>query len=161
MQVLDSRRNFCHCAIGLPAVVSIYKGKTAKIGIVGARGVVHTLQFNGKLGGSVCNDLPNQRCPRNGKWTVRFWCLASKAHPLSSTPLKPSGFGKVMKVAPSARIPANTAAVRLFFERAAYSPTPAGKLVPGICSCFTHNEKSINDFASICAGVRLRLCLCC
>jgi hypothetical protein len=48
-----------------------------------------------------------------------------------------------------------------FFKRAAYSPTPAGKLVPGTCSCFIHNEKSINDFASIYAGLRLRLCLCC
>jgi hypothetical protein len=160
VQVLDSRRNFCHCAIGRAAVVSIYGDKTAKIHGVGARGVVHTPQFNGKLEGSVGNGPPNQRCPRNGKWTVCFLVPSSKTHPLSSTPLEPSGFGKVMKVAPSARIPANTAAAR-FFKRAAYSPTPAGKLVPGICSCFIHNEKSLNDFASICAGVRLRLCLCC
>jgi hypothetical protein len=54
------------------------------------------------------------------------------ANQLSSTPLKFRHFGKVMKVAPSARIPANTAAVHLGFKRAANSPTPAGTLDPGI-----------------------------
>jgi hypothetical protein len=36
---------------------------------VGARGVVHTPQFNGKQEGELGKSNPNLRCPRNGKWT--------------------------------------------------------------------------------------------
>jgi hypothetical protein len=36
---------------------------------VGARGVVHMPQFNGKQEGKFTPDRPNLRCPRNGKQT--------------------------------------------------------------------------------------------
>ena len=64
---------------------------------VGARGLVHGLQFNGKQEG-VPHSPPNLRCPRNGKQTSMGFDPA----PLSSH--KPLGAlkqatGKAMKVA--------------------------------------------------------------
>jgi hypothetical protein len=44
----------------------------SKIRPVGARGVVHRPQFNGKQEGAAEKSPPNLRCPRNGKWTNRY-----------------------------------------------------------------------------------------
>jgi hypothetical protein len=49
-----------------------------KIKVVGARGVVHTPQFNGKQEGYAKHGVPNLRCPRNGKWTRRKTPLLSQ-----------------------------------------------------------------------------------
>lgn len=77
---------------------------------VGARRPVHGLQFNGKQ-----EDVPrrtsNLRCPRNGKQTG-LYSIEDPAFILNHwTPLK-QVTGKVMKVALSARIPANKVEVR-------------------------------------------------
>ena len=64
--------------------------------VVGARGLVHGLQFNGKQGGAP-QRAPNLRCPRNGKQTDRHTAVPlSSQEPLVA--LKQAA-GKVMKVA--------------------------------------------------------------
>jgi hypothetical protein len=79
---------------------------------VGARGVVHTLQFNGKQEGRLTPSQPNLRCPRNGKQTRHLSPL--QVAPLSSlNHWTAPRSGKVMKVVLPARIPANKVVVRL------------------------------------------------
>jgi hypothetical protein len=46
---------------------------------VGARGVVHMPQFNGKQEGKFTQNRPNLRCPRNGKQTSRLRFLGGSA----------------------------------------------------------------------------------
>ena len=67
---------------------------------------VNGSQFNGKQEGKSHQGRPNLRCPRNGKQTG-LYSLKDPAFILNHwTPLK-QVTGKVMKVALSARIPAN------------------------------------------------------
>jgi len=80
----------------------------AKICLVGARGVVHTPQFNGKQEGLAVNSEPNLRCPRNGKWTNLFDFAA-----ITATERFEHALGKAMAVVPPARIPANKVDARL------------------------------------------------
>ena len=61
----------------------------------------------------------NLRCPRNGKRTsVGVWPLVKPDIPLSSlaTERFEHALGKAMKVAPSARIPANKVSCRVDFS---------------------------------------------
>jgi hypothetical protein len=51
-----------------PADFKVAERLAAKISSVGARSVVHMLQFNGKQEGRVARSTtPNLRCPRNGQ----------------------------------------------------------------------------------------------
>ena len=61
---------------------------------VGARGVVHMPQFNGKQEGDADTSEPNLRCPRNGKWTCRFDTAF-----ITVTERFEHALGKTMKVA--------------------------------------------------------------
>ncbi len=84
---------------------------------VGARGVVHMPQFNGKQEGRVHPNRPNLRCPRNGKQTrepkpFRVPPLSSRSHWITGL-VKGLCSGKAMEVVLSARIPANKVEVRL------------------------------------------------
>ncbi|BCO28082.1 hypothetical protein MIZ03_2975 [Rhodoferax lithotrophicus] len=47
-------------------VTDVALAHMARIHSVGARGMVHMPQFNGKQGGAQ-RSKPNLRCPRNGK----------------------------------------------------------------------------------------------
>ena len=83
---------------------------------VGARGVVHMPQFNGKQEGPFTPIGPNLRCPRNGKQTrdpKPFWFapLPSRSHWIAGL-VKGLCPGKAMEVDLSARIPANKVEVR-------------------------------------------------
>ena len=69
-----TRRSGAHL-VGQCTRAGCRQGRT-RILRVGARGVVHTPQFNGKQEGQADQAEPNLRCPRNGKWTNldRFRC---------------------------------------------------------------------------------------
>ncbi len=63
-------------------IVGFTQGSQSKIKIVGARGVVHTPQFNGKQEGRVAQrgSRLHLRCPRNGQWTNLSIPLSSICH---------------------------------------------------------------------------------
>jgi len=80
---------------------------------VGARGVVHAPQFNGKQEGEPARGEPNLRCPRNGKQTRRPVGASRRMLRFhhAATGCLSTGPGKAMEVVLPARIPANTVVV--------------------------------------------------
>ena len=77
---------------------------------VGARGVVHMPQFNGKQEGRVARSTkPHLRCPRNGQ-ADELHSSVSVNMPLVALNKR---LGRRQRSSPPARIPANKVAVRL------------------------------------------------
>ncbi len=82
---------------------------------VGARGVVHTPQFNGKQEGCVARSTPpNLRCPRNGQADELVSSSVSVNKPLVALNKR---LGRRQRLSPPARIPANKVVVRLKTRR--------------------------------------------
>src|SRR6218665_3014562 len=94
--------------VGWLRVVNSRASRT--LGAVGARGVVHMPQFNGKQEGAVViHGAPGLRCPRNGQRTNHP--ISSPHHtPLCALPTK--ALGKAGGVVRPARIRANLVAAR-------------------------------------------------
>ena len=95
--------------------------------------MVHTPQFNGKQEGAF-NGLPNLRCPRNGKRTNHLLKNRFCFHQDHWAHAKHAA-GKVMEVAPPARIPANKVVVRPRFAgvHGRNAQALAGTLVRAFC----------------------------
>ncbi len=90
----------------------------------------------------ICRGLqetsPNQRCPRNGKWTVWDVVQRRSSNPLISqtteaqcanTRLWEGGVG--CSISPDTGQHSGCA-----LQGTAITSTPAGRLVPGFCLCF-------------------------
>ena len=97
------------------AIVGLPKLAQFRILLVGARRVVRTLQFNGKQDKAKAKpsrvtppmralQASNLRCPRNGQRTTAFTGITSHLH---ATERLEQAFGKAVRTAPLARIPAN------------------------------------------------------
>lgn len=106
------------------------------MGAVGARGLVHKPQFNGKQEGRVARSTtPSLRCPRNGQADELTPSSVSVNMPLVALNKR---LGRRQRLSPPARIPANKVAARLK-TRCWNVHALSGKAVR------THNLLVIND----------------